>query len=154
MGFSFILLAGGQSNRFNSNVPKQYHKIGEKTLIDIAIDKIKEFKEIKKIILVYNKKHKKYLEKINIKNIKLIEGGNSRDQSTFNALTYLKKQKNIKKVLIHDSARPNFSKNLIKKILIKSRENKIIIPIIKLQDALKEKKITKSILNHKKKIIF
>ena len=154
MGFSFILLAGGQSNRFNSNVPKQYHKIGEKTLIDIAIDKIKEFKEIKKIILVYNKKHKKYLEKINLKNIKLIEGGNSRDQSTFNALTYLKKQKNIKKVLIHDSARPNFSKNLIKKILIKSRENKIIIPIIKLQDALKEKKITKSILNHKKKNYF
>ena len=58
MGLSFILLAGGDGSRFKSNIPKQYHKIGEKTLIDISINKIKEFKEIKKIVLVYNKKHK------------------------------------------------------------------------------------------------
>ena len=63
MSFSFILLAGGNSNRFKSNIPKQYHKIVGKTLIDISIDKIKEFKEIKKIIIVFNRKHKKYLKK-------------------------------------------------------------------------------------------
>ena len=53
-------------------------------------------------------------------------------------MSYLKKQKNVKKVLIHDAARPNFSNNLIKKILIQSRKNKVVIPILKLQDALKE----------------
>ena len=135
MGFSFILLAGGNSDRFKSNLSKPYQKIGGKTLIDISIDKIREFKEIDKIVLVYNKKHKKNLKKLNLEKITLISGGNSRCKSTYNALQYLQTQKNITKVLIHDAARPNFSKRLIKKILTHSRNNKTVIPILKLQDA-------------------
>jgi len=147
MGFSFILLAAGSSNRFKSNLPKPYHKIAGKTLIDISINKIRRFKEIIKIVVVFNKQHKKYLEESDLKNIKLISGGNSRNQSTYKALNYLMKQKNINKVLIHDAARPNFSKELISKILINSKKNKIVIPIIKLQDALKKKQGKKVILN-------
>ena len=139
MRFSFILLAGGNSARFKSDVPKQYHKIAEKTLIDISLTKIKDFKEIKKIVFVYNRKHKKYLNGINLKNVKLIVGGKTRSESTYNALTYLQKQKNIDKVLIHDAARPNFSKKLIKNIFMSSRKNRTVIPILKLQDALKKK---------------
>ena len=48
MGFSFILLGAGNSSRFKSNLPKPYHKIAGKTLIDVSIKKIREFKEIKK----------------------------------------------------------------------------------------------------------
>jgi len=152
MGFSFILLAGGESSRFKSNLPKPYHKIADKTLIEISIDKIKEFKQFKKLIIVYNKKHLKHLKKINLKNIITICGGASREQSTYNALNYLKK-KGIKKVLIHDAARPNFSRNLIKKILFESQKNRVVIPILELQDALKEKKEEKFI-NLKRKNFF
>ena len=140
MRFSFILLAGGNSKRFKSDIPKQYHKIAKKTLVDITIDKIKEFKEIKEIVYVYNKKHKKYLKQVNLKNIKLIAGGATRSESTYNALNYLKKQKNLNKVLIHDAARPNFSRNLIKVIIQNTKKSKAVIPILKLQDALKQKK--------------
>jgi len=154
MRFSFILLAGGDSNRFKSNIPKQYHKIAGKTLIDISIDKIKEFKEIKKIIIVFNKKHKKYLKKIKFRNIKLISGGSNRSKSTYNALNYLKKQNNIDKVLIHDAARPNFSQRLIKDIFKNSKKNKIVIPVLKLQDALKEKKKKNKTLSLDKKKFF
>ena len=145
MGFSFILLAGGNSNRFKSTTPKQYHKIGEKTLIDMSIDKVREFKEIKKIVLVYNEKHKKYLKKLKLNNVKLIKGGHSRSQSTLNALHYLKKKNSKNKVLIHDAARPNFSKKLIEKILLNSKKNKTVIPILKIQDALKIKKKQKTL---------
>jgi len=154
MSFSFILLAGGDGNRFKSNIPKQYHKIGGKTLIDIAIDKISQFKEIKKIVIVYNVKHKKYLNRINHKKIKLITGGNTRNKSTCKALNYLKKQKIANKVLIHDAARPNFSKQLIKKILQNSKKNKTIIPVLELQDALKKKEKNKIVLNLKKNKFF
>ena len=44
--------------------------------------------------------------------MKLVVGGKNRQQSTFNALKYLKNQKGISKVLIHDVARPNFSVKL------------------------------------------
>ena len=154
MGFSFILLAGGNSNRFKSNIAKPYHKIAGKTLIEISINKIKEFKEIKKIVIVYNNKHKQFLKKINFKTVALIKGGNTRNQSTYNALSYLKKQKGINKVLIHDAARPNFSKGLIKKIFINSKKNKTVIPILRLQDALKEKQKKNKILSLKRNNFF
>ena len=153
MRFSFILLGAGIGNRFNSNIPKQYHKIAGKTLIDISINKIKEFKDIKKIVFVYNNKHKKYLKRIKLKNIKLVAGGNTRNESTYNALKYLIKTKNIDRVLIHDAARPNFSKKLIKNILLSSKKNKTIIPILKVKDALKEIKI-KKIISLKKNNFF
>jgi len=129
MGFSFILLAGGNSNRFKSNIPKPYHQIAGKTLIDISINKIKKFNEIKEIILVYNKKHQELLKKIKLKSVKLIKGGETRNQSTYNALSYLKKKKSINKVLIHDTSRTNFSKKLIKKTIMSLGKNKVVIPI-------------------------
>ena len=75
MRFSFILLAAGNSNRFKSNLPKPYHKIGDKSLIELSINKIKKIKEINKILIVCNKKHKKLLSKINLNNIVVISGG-------------------------------------------------------------------------------
>ena len=144
MGFSFILLAAGDGSRFKSNIPKQYHKITGKTLVDISIDKIKQFKEIKKIVIVINPKHKKYLNKIKLKGVKFIKGGKTRNQSTFSALSYLVKQKKINKVLIHDAARPNFSSKLIKSIILNSKKNIGVVPVLKLQDALKKKGINKS----------
>ena len=122
MRFSFILLAGGNSSRFKSNLPKPYHKIAGKTLIELSIAKIKQFKQFQKIVIVYNKKHLKFLKKINLKNVSIIQGGKTRQQSTYNALNYLKNLKTVNHVLIHDAARPNFSKNLINKILYESKK--------------------------------
>jgi 2-C-methyl-D-erythritol 4-phosphate cytidylyltransferase/2-C-methyl-D-erythritol 2,4-cyclodiphosphate synthase len=154
MRFSFILLAAGDSNRFKSNLPKPYHKIAGKTLIELSINKIRQFKEFKKIIIVYNKKHIKFLKKINLKNIIFINGGKNRQQSTLNALTYLQNQTRLKKVLIHDAARPNFSKNLIKKILNESKKKEVVIPVLKLQDALKKKNDKNKYLNLKRNNFF
>ena len=154
MRFSFILLAGGDSSRFKSKIPKQYQEIVGKTLIDISIDKIRTFNEIKKIVLVYNKRHKKYLKKINLKNITLIIGGKTRNESTLKALDYLKKQNAKGRVLIHDAARPNFSKKLIKNIIINSYLNRVVVPVLKIQDSLKEKKEKKKFLNKKKNNFF
>ena len=138
MRFSFILLAAGDSSRFKSNLPKPYQKIGEKTLIELSLNKIRQFKEFKKIVIVHNPTHIKFLKKINLKNISIINGGKTRQQSTYKALNYLKKCGSYDRVLIHDSARPNFSKNLIRKILTVSKKNKTVIPTLKLQDAIKE----------------
>ena len=44
---------------------------------------------------------------------------------------------NCKKVLIHDSARPNTSEKLINKIIFKLKKNHSVVPIIKINDATK-----------------
>ena len=97
MSFSFIILAGGNSHRFQSNIGKPYQKIGGKSLIEINVIKARKFKQIKKIVIVYNKKDLKRVKSLNIKNVKLVSGGKNRQQSTFNALKYLIKQKGYQK---------------------------------------------------------
>ena len=138
MSFCLIILAGGNSHRFGSNIGKPYQKLGGKSLIEININKALQFKEIKQIILVYNKKDSKKLKSLKLKNVKLISGGKSRRESTFNALKYLIKQKGINKVLIHDVARPNFSLKLFNSILKNMKSARAVIPKIKVQDAIKQ----------------
>ena len=138
MTFSLIILAGGNSQRFRSKIGKPYQKIAGKSLIEININKTQIFNEIKKIILVYNKKDLKRIKSLKLKNIKLITGGKSRRQSTFNALKYLIKQRGISKVLIHDVARPNFSSKLFDSIIKNMKKARAVVPKIRVQDAVKQ----------------
>ncbi len=139
MSFCLILLAAGNSNRFNSNLAKPYHKIGGKTLLEISINKASIFNKIKKTVIVHNKKHQKNLKRLKLKNVKFIIGGKSRQESTFKALKYLIKQKSISKVLIHDAARPNFSSKLMQNIIKSMKSFKAVIPVLKIEDAIKQK---------------
>ena len=138
MSFCLIILAGGNSHRFLSNIGKPYQKIAGKSLIEINIIKALQFKQIKKIILVFNKKDSKLVKNLKLKNIQLVVGGINRQQSTFFALRYLSKQKNISKVLIHDVARPNFSLKLFSSILKNMKDARAVIPKIEIQDAIKQ----------------
>ena len=138
MSLSLIILAGGKSHRFKSNIGKPYQKIAGKSLIEINLLKARQFKEIKSIILVYNRKDLKRIKSLKLKNIQLIAGGNSRQKSTYNALKFLNNKKNITKVLIHDAARPNFSIKLFNSIIKNMNNSRAVIPKIKIHDAVKQ----------------
>ena len=136
MSLFLILLAAGDSKRFKSNTPKIYHKINNKTLLEHSFNAFKNLINTKRTIITYNKKHKKYLNNINLdKSIKII-GGSTRQDSTFKALKYIKKM-NCKKVLIHDAARPNIPERTIKEIITKLKNNHAVIPVLKVNDATK-----------------
>jgi len=139
MSFCLIILAGGNSHRFRSNVGKPYQKIAGKSLVEINVDKARQFKQIKKIILVYNKKDSKRVKSLKLKNVKLILGGKNRQQSAFNALKHLINTKGISKVLIHDVARPNFSLKLFNSIIKNMKNARAVIPKVNIQDAVKQK---------------
>ena len=115
MNVCFIILAAGESKRFNSNIPKPFVKIGGKTLLEHSLIKFSKIKQIKNIVVVINKKHLKFFKGIYHNNFGKVIGGKTRQISTLNALKYIKKNKlKCRNVLIHDSARPNISTNLIK----------------------------------------
>ncbi len=139
MSFCLIILAGGNSHRFKSKIGKPYQKIGPKSLIEINIDKASKIKEIKKILLVYNKKDSLKVKSLKLKNIKLVLGGNNRQKSTFNALKHLINIKKISKVLIHDVARPNFSSKLLNRIIKNMKNARAVVPKININDAVKQK---------------
>ena len=139
MSFCLIILAAGNSHRFKSNIAKPYQKIAGKSLIEISVNKARKFKEIKKIILVYNKKDSKQVKLLKLKNIKLIFGGKSRQESALKALKSLVNIKGFSKVLIHDAARPNFSLKLFSKIIRNMKNVRAVVPKISIQDAVKQK---------------
>ena len=139
MSLFLILLAAGDSKRFKSNIPKPFNMVNNKTLLEHSLDAFKDFSAIKKTIIVYNKKHKKYLDKLNLKNTVMIVGGQTRQESTFKALKKIKRM-NCKKVLIHDAARPFSSKKIINEIINNLKRNHAVVPIIKINDATKRVK--------------
>jgi len=136
MSLFLIILAAGNSERLKSSIPKPYLKVNNRTLIEHSIDAFKNFKEIRKTIVVYNKKHKKYLNKLKLKNSIKVIGGKNRQESTFRALSKIKGL-NCKKILIHDAARPNPPKKLINEIIDKLNYNLAVVPVIKTNDATK-----------------
>ena len=136
MSLFLILLAAGDGKRLESKTPKPFHKVNNKTLLEHSLDIFKNFSEIKKTVIVYSKKHERYLNKLRLKNTLKVVGGKTRKESTFNALKKIKKM-NCNKILIHDAARPNTSKKVIKQIIRKLKKNHAVIPIIKINDATK-----------------
>ena len=136
MSLFLILLAAGNSKRLKSSTPKPYNMVSNKTLLEHSLDAFKNFDKIKKTIIVFNKKHKNHLNKLNLKNILKITGGKTRQESTFIALKKIKRM-GCKKVLIHDAARPYPSKKIISKIINNLKRNHAVVPIIKICDATK-----------------
>jgi 2-C-methyl-D-erythritol 4-phosphate cytidylyltransferase/2-C-methyl-D-erythritol 2,4-cyclodiphosphate synthase len=152
MNTCFIILAGGESKRFNSKTPKPYHIYKGIPLLLHSINKAKNYKKFNKIVLVINKKHKNFIKKLKIKDVKIIEGGNTRAESAYKGLNSIKNL-NIKNVMIHDAARPNFSLKLLDKLNNHLKLNDCVIPAIQTTDSIKEKYLNK-VINLKRENIY
>ena len=146
----FIILASGQSKRFNSTKPKQFIKYKNKALFEHSVDKAIKSKLFKKIIIVTN--DKKQIKNKYSKKVLVIKGGKERSDSSLIGLKFIKKY-NPTNVLIHDAARPNFSIGLLKKLINSLKKNKAIIPVISSKDSIKYK-IKNQLFNLKRKNCF
>ena len=133
-----IILACGQSKRLKSKSPKQYIEFFKDIILNHTIKIFLKNNEIDHILLVLNKKHKKFFNKIiQDKKISYTYGGDSRQKSVFYGLKYIKRFKPTN-VLIHDANRPFTNTKLISEILKKLRKFKAVIPRIKIQDTIKK----------------
>ena len=132
----FIILASGQSKRFNSKKAKQFIRYKNKALFEHSVEKALSSKLFKKIILVVN--DKKQIKKRLSKKVLIIKGGKERSDSSLIALKFVKKFK-PNNILIHDAARPNFTTKLLKKLIKSLKKNKASIPVIKSKDSIKYK---------------
>ena len=105
-----IILAAGNSQRFGGEIPKQFLKINGKAIIDYSIDVFNNSKHIDKIIVVVAKQFISNI-KLRYPNLDIIEGGNTRKDSSY--LGLCKCSKKTKFVLIHDAARMFISNSII-----------------------------------------
>ena len=144
----FVILAAGKSKRFHKKFTKQLYNYKNKEIIEHSIEKSLNSKLFKRIIIVTN--NLSHFKKRNYpKQLSFIKGGKERSDSSLKALKYIKKY-NPKNVFIHDAARPNFSIQLLKKILKNLKSNIAVVPIVSSKDSIKYK-IKNQIFNLKRK---
>ncbi len=132
----FIILASGQSKRFNSNKPKQFHFYKNKLLFKHSLEKAIKSKLFKRIILVVN--NTKQIKEKFPNNVFVIKGGKERSDSSLIALKYIKRFR-PNNVFIHDAARPDFTVKLLNNLIIALKKNKAVIPVINSNDSIKYK---------------
>ena len=141
-----IILAGGKglrltppnSKKSNSKMAKQFLEIGGKSILSHSIEPFLNNKKVEYIQIVKNRSHSINLLKIkkNKKILKPVNGGKTRADSVFAGLKSLKKI-DPDAVLIHDSARPCVSQKIINNVINKLKNNKAVIPIVNISDAIK-----------------
>lgn len=126
-----ILLAAGLGTRMQINQPKQFLSINGKPMLAYSLEVFNNMKSITKIILVCQPDHineyTKIVKDYNIKNVEIVIGGDTRQESVYNAL----KSVTSKVVMIHEAARPLISKEFVEEIKIAFNENvKAIVPVL------------------------
>jgi 2-C-methyl-D-erythritol 4-phosphate cytidylyltransferase len=109
-----ILLAGGSSDRFNNEENKVYFPIGGKPALSWALETLDNSDKVDSIILVVRdedwEKTNNVIQLVNPKKLSGVTiGGNTRHESEYQGLLYLKERPDINEedlILIHDGARP------------------------------------------------
>lgn len=140
--FSLIITAGGTSSRYG-NTNKLLEKINDKTVIEETVTKFIDFDEIDEIIISANVSIIPILQEMfNNSKIKIIEGGNTRQKSVYNALQVVKNEY----VLIHDGARPLIRKDTIAYVLEAVVDKNAVTVMTKTTDTIKEVDIDGRIL--------
>ena len=107
-----IIPSAGSGTRFSSNVPKQYFKINNETIIEKTLNHFIKLKEIEKIVSPISPEDKYILDLEIVKNerIHVINGGATRAESV---LEGLKQIDSGSAVIVHDAVRPFVSPDLI-----------------------------------------
>ncbi len=122
MKISGIILIAGNSTRYKKNYNKNFENLGNKKIFEYSIDAFNLNSQIDDIILVTKKEEFKTVQQILDnkeidKPLKLVIGGNSRNESVYNALN----ETTSDIVIIQDGARPlikqSFINNCIESIL-------------------------------------
>lgn len=109
-----IILAAGKSTRMDMSLNKQFIDLCGKPVIYYSLNKFINQEYIKNIILVVNEEFEEYfkiniIEKFSFSGIKIVLGGDTRQESIKNALKYVVNDY----VMIHDGARPCVTTKII-----------------------------------------
>jgi len=136
-----IIPAGGKGIRSGTAAPKQYLKVNNKELIVYTLEIFQQNKTVDEIVIsaergyfdLLNTLKKKYhLSKIS----KIIEGGDTRQDSVYNALKSITDVTDNDLIVVHDAARPLLPQNVLLNAVETSKQKGNALVCIKAKDTL------------------
>ncbi|HPI36545.1 MAG TPA: 2-C-methyl-D-erythritol 4-phosphate cytidylyltransferase [Ignavibacteriaceae bacterium] len=137
-----IIPAGGSGFRTGTSTPKQFLKFHGKELIAYTIEVFQYSPLVDEIIVAVNHSYIDFINKLKLKyKLKkismVVEGGNERQDSVYNALSVLHLRKNDL-VAVHDAARPLLSKEVLNNAIETAKKKGNAVVSIKARDTLLE----------------
>lgn len=110
-----VILASGTGERFGENIPKQFYKIKDRTILEYSLDAFEQNQNIDEIILVTNPDFNDLSKDIVLKNnykkiVKIVNGGATRVDSSRIGTSYADDESNV---LIHDAVRAFVTQKII-----------------------------------------
>jgi len=133
-----IILVAGNSTRFGQNRNKNFELINGKSILSYSINAFDKNKYIDNIIIVIKQDDKQASEKIinqenATKKIDIVIGGNSRQESVYNAI----RNTEADIVIIHDGARPAIKQEYINSAIEEMHNFKGVTIGVKSKDTIK-----------------
>jgi 2-C-methyl-D-erythritol 4-phosphate cytidylyltransferase/2-C-methyl-D-erythritol 2,4-cyclodiphosphate synthase len=134
---SVIVPAAGIGTRFKSNMPKQYSGLGGTTVLEQTVNSFTSHEAIREVILAISESDSIFQNLIfeNHEKIKVVSGGQSRQDSVNNCFVAVDKDTNY--VIVHDSVRPFFSIETALNQIQHLKEFDGAVPVIGIPDSLR-----------------
>jgi len=114
-----VILAGGSGNRFGTDIPKQFLKIDNKTILEYSIEAFQRNININEILVVSNSNFIDEVTALVSENSfhkvkKILNGGKERYHSSLSAINYISEECNL---IFHDAVRPLVSQAIINNVI-------------------------------------
>lgn len=139
-----IICAAGKGTRMGASVPKQFLKLGSRTILETAAEVFACSPVVDEVVIVTAAEYEDACRAMfsgEEKKISIVTGGRERQDSIFRALEFLKAEGAGRDdtVLIHDGVRPYVSANLVSEAvkIIESGED-AAVPAIAVTDTIRD----------------
>ena len=142
-----ILLAGGSGQRFGADRPKQFVRIGERTVLEHSLAAFEQSPHIDAILIVSHPQHLNEVRELlpssqHPKLLTVVAGGAERQDSTLNALRALSQITDSPleqiRILIHDAVRPAVSQSIIERVCTALHTHQAANLVVPVTDTLLE----------------
>jgi len=135
-----VIPAGGKGKRSGTDTPKQYLKFHDKELIAYTLEVFQKNNLVDEIIISAELSYFPLLEgikkKFNLTKISnIVEGGEERQDSVFNALKAIKAEDDDL-IAVHDAARPLLPDDILAKAINTAKEKGNALVCLKARDTL------------------
>ena len=133
-----LVAAAGRGKRFGRDVPKSFHPVGGKTLLELSIERLSAWEGITEYVVMvppwWEEKATEELARTASKlRARVLAGGETRSESVSIGLKTIE---NADLVIVHDACRPFVSEALIDRVVEAARETGAAVPALPATETL------------------
>lgn len=135
-----VILVAGKSTRFDANVSKQVFLLGGKPVFTFSLNTFSKTNLVDEICVVTDESNRDQIESYvlenKLSNVKVVLGGETRQESVRNGLNAFDKYDDNDLIIIHDGARPLVDEEIINTIIEETKKYEAVTTCLQSEDTV------------------